>query len=418
MSSSNNAAQVSENATSSKKRPRQESESVTISDDLGLTRGVRDAFESHIENYKQHIEKCKLANRDIVAAQTPQVLPFRNQVRGWSMTYEVEATRTWTGSKKDWSTQNPSCYLSLYKTARQHVACTPWDIVGARNNLVFENALKKGRDYQSYEVSWSSWFCSRLCCLIVHPAWTTSTRPAEGRADLLAAAIQYTIIRRTGDDRPWLSATNNSFVRKVQSLTQSGLPIREAHAQVRKPFLQADEGYHLYHISNVLSSIEDCVTPPGEAVQMDKNALYRVKTEDLVCLIQALDRPKHPQSGASYNSELLYKTSLCIRIHRDGPSREELSELHAKTMREEVQRSILRRRLLEIGSTHTVATYTSAPYAVVPDDLSEPEPDNLSGSGDLKEETTSSDSSDDESEESELEGCSEIEHIKKEEMSS
>lgn len=87
---------------------------------------------------------------------------------------------------------------------------------------------------------WSQTFCDALATLVTHPAWSGSWPGA--RAAKLALTIQYAVILRTNDQRPWdVSCVNEEFLRSLRGAMKfAPRPVPELHAEVRAAF-EADK---------------------------------------------------------------------------------------------------------------------------------------------------------------------------------
>ena len=95
---------------------------------------------------------------------------------------------------------------ALWRDCVQRMRCLPTDIIGVQNHLAYGDNPADAPD----SPIWESEFCGTLCRLFFHTLW-------YGYHHSLVIALQFAVIVRTGDKRPWrfVNPTEDSFLSKL-----------------------------------------------------------------------------------------------------------------------------------------------------------------------------------------------------------
>lgn len=108
--------------------------------------------------------------------------------------------------------------VTLYKMCLAHLKCLPEDIICRHNYLAYNDCDNRiNQETKQKSLVWAASFCELLAGLILHPLF-------KGRVDLLATAMQFTVITISGDRNPWLFHTEawDKFPSCVQEESQDG----------------------------------------------------------------------------------------------------------------------------------------------------------------------------------------------------
>ncbi|KAJ6789405.1 hypothetical protein PWT90_03635 [Aphanocladium album] len=191
---------------------------------------------------------------------------------------ERAAERLWESLKKYLSLSTNRSYLLLWKVCLQYGECTPFDIIEVKNLLHFK---RETRDKKTYIIGASSEaFSAQLAKLVTHFIWPTSYPGAV--VEHIGAAIQYAVILRTNDQRPWDPANGalNPFLEVIRDASIRGdVPMAEVHVEIRRKL--ADKRFPLPtgSLSSIFLELEKIVETPRQPLSTDE--MYFVTTRDL-----------------------------------------------------------------------------------------------------------------------------------------
>ena len=123
----------------------------------------------------------------------------------------------------------------LWKISIRLFRCSPFAILSPRRNLVYQ-PLPSKRQGSVKTTLWSQEFCENLGHLMANPLWC-------GSADLLAIILQFAVICRTDDRRPWKfeadlvdSRVLLNLRRKMDQVDGDTLPqsVHDMHTAIRR----------------------------------------------------------------------------------------------------------------------------------------------------------------------------------------
>lgn len=208
---------------------------------------------------------------------------------------------------------------ALYKTFFRFMHCLPSDVVGPKTFLEFDTATKSN----TRGIRWTAHFCERLGELVPQPLFRGS--PAK-----LALAIQWAVIARTDDRRPYRlsGCADDGFLQCLTTViadTQDGtktcIDIRTAAATLYRQ-RYPEEGFAEPLWCQMLRHIEERTFPDGEPAEEapeNRDDPYLVHTEHLTTVVFALDRMQHLSLRMFTDSETVHATAAMSRRFNDKP---------------------------------------------------------------------------------------------------
>ncbi len=266
---------------------------------------------------------------------------------GWSDADEAQAEALWEAEREQWKLGADKGYTTLWKVCLQFAQCTPWDIVGERTRLRFASDNANGIRVQS-NCMWSKAFCIALAQIVTHIIWPRQFDGAH--AMNVAAAIQYAVILRTNDQRPWDPAPGSlDPLCKMMREYKEQKPVVMRHQEIRKRC--AETKTNLSVMSSVFLALEAEVLTPSTRLRLrDQDEMYAVKTQDLQAVIGALDKMHAPRIGTLgyLSAAAQHFAAMEARPCQTFPSNNEVAGVagvHEAAMREEMRRRIERRRI-------------------------------------------------------------------------
>lgn len=261
-------------------------------------------------------------------------------VNGWTRRGEEFVQRRWHGEKGQWEIKASAdkLYGKLFRLCLHLGGCTPWDIVGERTRLQFEPDTGRVNGRPTSRM-WSSSLCQYMSVLVTHSAW-----PARGPlclANHLAAAIQYAVILRTGDRRPWdpTFGRNPSFqvaMARFSRQSNGSKPVPEVHREARDYLTAETIDLPNLSLSDIFLELETFVATPDVASGEEWH--YPVRTADLVILIRALDNTMTRSGLKQVSADVQHETVIACRPLGLQPSGEELERYHGLAITEEFHR--------------------------------------------------------------------------------
>ncbi len=316
-------------------------------DDTGLSYSGINALVGYMNMYaSREIEPARAIQKANIGAQNANATPEVQYPDGWTEEDESEACAMWQVDKDKWFLGKGVIkpYLKLFKICLQYAECTPWDIVGVRFQLRFQ---PEARD--SASEMWSKPFCDALGPLLTHPVWSTQFRGSLAMD--VALAIQYAIVLRTNDRRPWSPAPwrNDPFLKTLSQYANGTEPLRKSHERTRAYFDEIQCA--LPALSDVFASLETVVFTLSDEFRPSVGDSYAVTTKDLRNITEALDNMRRPNTGTSrfLPTDVLFETALSARPGRTRPSEDDLEHVHGAAMIEERRRLIVRRKAAALG---------------------------------------------------------------------
>ncbi|KAJ3484855.1 hypothetical protein NLG97_g6957 [Lecanicillium saksenae] len=254
---------------------------------------------------------------------------------GWSGNDEAAARKLWLDKKNAWTISAvEQHYMTVWKACLQYAGCTPWDIVGEKTRLRFENEVPK-RPGDS--CMWSKGFCLTLAQLVTHVAWPRHSTGAH--AMNIAAALQYAVILRTNDCRPW-NPVPKSKDPLYLAMGKQARSLRARHAEIRLGC--AKSLVNLSVMSDIFLAMEDEISTPAITFSPAMDGMYAVGTWDLQKIKQALDKMHAPRIGTLgyLPTSLQYFAAVDARPLRVFPGKSNIDGIHEVAMLEERRRRI------------------------------------------------------------------------------
>lgn len=228
--------------------------------------------------------------------------------------------------------ESKTAYRSLWLVSFLILKCTPWDIAGVASNFVYKFGLQ-GLPSQFRGALWSEDFCRQLAILIPHSAWFCTLE--HGSIQKLRTALQYTIMLRTNDQRPWFpECAGDSFlevfwsVSRAQKATGEPVSILTLHRTVLRECKRREVAVST--MSLLFRSLEAMIEspePPRVATEYD---LYSLTLDDVKTLRKALDNTTNPATRMIMwpPAQVIASCTVHPHIKRDSITFEQLSHWH------------------------------------------------------------------------------------------
>ncbi|KAJ2974116.1 hypothetical protein NQ176_g6227 [Zarea fungicola] len=323
--------------------------------------GCKALFDELGKQYKAYHESVILPGRELQLVRLSGVdpalvhpsVPRANIGQGWTEQDEEAVQAAWVAEQTQWDIL-PSAFLPYYKLWRlclQFAECTPWDIVGSRTNLVFELDAS-APPATSVNHMWSCVFCHGLSTLVTHCSWPTDQPLAL--ANSLAAALQYVVILRTGDSRPWdpTFGGRDPFRAAFKCFSKNGeTPMRKVHEEVREYMARNGVCFPSFSMSHLFLELEKLIVSPTVSTAEQE---YGVRAADLRILMRALDNMTHitgvklQPAGVQYQTAMACRPKVCL-----PSSKQELVQYHKAAVVEEMRRRhASRRSKLNVSPSH------------------------------------------------------------------
>ncbi|KAJ3499017.1 hypothetical protein NLG97_g677 [Lecanicillium saksenae] len=290
-------------------------------------------------------------DRDLIVSNTKLAeagLPLLEEmtVVEWNPELQNRAREQWEATRSKWSISPATApgYRKLFRSCLSYAACTPSDIVGIKNNLLFQIHPTSGErtEETSFHTLFSDSFCAKLDLLVTHPAFSA---PQPGtQADSIALAIQYAVILRTDDRRSWHFTMREGFMLVFQDRTKRGRCKKEAHAEIRAEYIGGDYLSPLSSLSNIFLALEKVIQTPENVIELEDDDLYRATEDDLTAIITALDDMIDPDTEARvYKSAEMYNATATSILPPLAPPAclDDMHVMHAEVMFEEQRRIIM-----------------------------------------------------------------------------
>lgn len=226
----------------------------------------------------------------------------------------------------------------MWKISLQLFRCAPLAIISTRRGLAYDATMRSGVVATPTSIIWHGEFAEYFAKTLTHPIW-------QGDADILALFLQYCVICRTDDCRPWDVARNDHLLGRLglkgffeQVGRFHGRPLstslHEMHARFRRA--EAEQGNHLSLSSDLLDQI-------GKTVKVSERTerhgcpmgdiIYPVSLQDLVNLHAAIDAIAFAGVPMTISVEAAFERFMKIRqpcgLPR-GSDYAQLSSFHAR----------------------------------------------------------------------------------------
>lgn len=206
---------------------------------------------------------------------------------------------------------------------------------------------------------WSDAFCHGLSTLVTHSLWPVG--PNFILANSLATAIQYVVILRTGDSRPWdpTFGSRDPFRAAFKKYSADGeTPMRKVHEELREYMASHGVYFPSFSMSHLFLELEKLITSPTIPSAKQEQE-YGVRTADLRILTRALDNMTHITGSKLLPAKVQYETAMACRSKDCLPStRQELARYHEAAVIEEMRRRHNSRQ--SAGNASPAAHYQSS----------------------------------------------------------
>lgn len=253
----------------------------------------------------------------------------------WTQQDEDKMMDEWNSSpeKESYASMRPNPSLkALWKVCMRIFRCTPLDLLSPLLQLRYNASVVLAQK-----------FCNALSPLIPHPVW-------KGSAWRLAMALQYAIICRTDDRRPWrlepicpALKRLNSSIRRVKG-SKMPFPIHQMHHEARAAAVSNRDDPSA--MSDILDQIGDTVEEmlagkgpraAGETT-CKGHEVYCVTNQDLIAVTKALDRVTSGGYRMFARVEECYEAFKQARDSYDAPSTDQLRDFHERAGRQQLRR--------------------------------------------------------------------------------
>ncbi|KAL2681362.1 hypothetical protein Neosp_008973 [[Neocosmospora] mangrovei] len=208
---------------------------------------------------------------------------------------------------------------SLWKACLRIFRCTPLDLLSPLMNLRFQPLVASNGVLPQK-------FCRHLAALIVQPIW-------RGTPRRLAVALQYAVISRTDDRRPWKVAVQCSTLKalavEIKKVNGPTMPvsIHEMLAGVRERDCDIKDSLSdiVYEIGEMMihSNFKTSRAPAEDTVYRG-HQVYLITTQDLQVVSKAVDKV-----GLG-PVERTYEAFKSLRGNTDVPRSEQLLDFHMR----------------------------------------------------------------------------------------
>lgn len=258
----------------------------------------------------------------------------------WTPGDEAALMREWNASKEkpafeDINTTNPGTRIGLWEVSFHLYRCSPFAIISPLRNLRYQSIPCRNTKLEG-GVLCPNDFCDGLSMLLTHPFW-------NGDLNILALALQFSVICRTDDRRVWdmpptAGCPSLDGLRRMMEDTNGATvsePIKDMHARAHE--LQE-------HIAVTVSDLLCYVAmnaKPSKHELRDVELTYKgvdmysVTTWDLTHVSRALDTvPKHCHS-ALVSARVAYDNYQAARGPPGPPKATKLREFHVRAWLDE-----------------------------------------------------------------------------------
>lgn len=172
-----------------------------------------------------------------------------------------------------------TCLLALWKVCARVWRNSPIWIISKRFSLEY----KPLRPWKADKIVWSAGFCDDLGAIIAHPLWDV------GNHGELLAVLQFAVICRTDDRRPWTVPDTKSQCHAVLTLARDALaPHRENIGVVFQKALQRTAGTPAL-LSTLLAHLARIIGEQGYSQAAIPDGAYQIVEGDLKNIIAAIN---------------------------------------------------------------------------------------------------------------------------------
>ncbi|KAF0325921.1 hypothetical protein K4K61_010075 [Colletotrichum sp. SAR11_59] len=285
----------------------------------------------------------------------PKTLPESSFHPKWTQQDEQDLQKAWEEypDRAVWmGNKSLQPLAKLWKVFLRLFRKSPAEVISAKYALRYHPFQKKARisndnkDGKVFENSplWSESFMDKLTYLAYHPLW-------QGKVECLIVAMQYAVIVRTNDCRPWklLNPTGDEFfntmIRFLKKPDYQGMEMPKLHMIARDDM--QERGIPCGWFSMFMEKLEGtCPNPPPK--QTEDNGPYKVSIDDLKAMLKALTDMNHQglplfrYTGEGYGME-----ATKIPLQDDLPSKNNVKEYHEREILEECRWVAIQKKLAD-----------------------------------------------------------------------
>lgn len=222
----------------------------------------------------------------------------------------------------------------MWKICLQLFRCAPLAIISTRRGLAYDATMRSGVVATPTSIIWHGEFAEYFAKTLTHPIW-------QGDADILALFLQYCIICRTDNRRPWDFARHDhvlgqlglkGFFEQLGRFHNRRLPtsLHDMHARFRRA--ETEQGNYLSIYSNLLDQIGNTVQI-NERLWLDVvpmvDMIYPVSLQDLMSLHAAIDAMNLAGVPMTISVEAAFERFMSIRQPCGLPKGSDYAQLSA-----------------------------------------------------------------------------------------
>ncbi|GKT87862.1 hypothetical protein Ct61P_05712 [Colletotrichum tofieldiae] len=262
----------------------------TVDATCKITKEPWQKFENRLDAIRQ--KEIELGFKDEIPSLSkegfealfPEMYPEEAYNETWSREDEKALLQAWQNDprRKNPMRKNDSSLTKCFKVIARIFKVSPLEIVSPKYHLEWDTTAKGVTGPH-----WSENFSARLARIATHPIW-------EKDVKLLALALQYVVILRTKDRRPWLFSKPSdqplfvNFQQVLEELSGQKKKISFIHKEVRDRLRRA--GHNVPAFSAFLLSLEKQTHQEHTAVADESKRVYAVRAADLQVVMDGLDQ--------------------------------------------------------------------------------------------------------------------------------
>ncbi|KAI8714992.1 hypothetical protein NCS52_01005900 [Fusarium sp. LHS14.1] len=298
-----------------------------------LERDALKATRDYLEN-----ERPPVRDEDLDDIIGPLAPPRSNS---WTQQDEAKMMIVWDASPEKAAyasiTGHGGVVTALWKVCLRLFRCPPIDIISPLHNLRYQPLIGP---YQPG--TWSREFCNLLTPLLTHSIW-------QGSPERLAMALQYSVVCRTDDRRPWspqplcpalINLRDSMDKADGSELSRS---VHHMHKEARSLAIRNDD--EPSQMSNLLVRIHKTVKNstyeriPERETSYQGFWVYALNNHDLRAVKTAIDKELSPTIDEAYE---LFKAEKGVGL--DLPKASQLREFHERAGRRHLRLMAIKQR--------------------------------------------------------------------------
>ncbi|KAL2670489.1 hypothetical protein Neosp_014277 [[Neocosmospora] mangrovei] len=213
--------------------------------------------------------------------------------------------------------------LSAWKICIRLFRCSPFTLLSPRRGLCYQEM--PGYATEPPQILWGQNFCKELCRVMTHPIW-------NGDVDVLAMALQYTVICRTDDRRVWdipAGVTDGGVLGRLEAeLDESQAPLPCSVHDMYMAARSGRAGKDQSALSNLMARIGRITKNrrsttgrhPDDVAEYRGLTVYGVTKGDLSTIRLAIDTMDYFGTPILVDTDDAYDHFLAARGSHDVPS--------------------------------------------------------------------------------------------------